>query len=405
MTLQNNGDNDDLGAQLTRELHRRTDGMHETPLGFDAVRGQATSIRRRRHLATGLGVAAAVAIIVPTAMFATDATKSDGQQPITQPPTVSDTNTPSPTSTPTMGADPHALDVRDLPTGAPPAIPLVTNGDYAQARTAEALVRGTQDGVVVEAGGRTFGPYPSSFGFVRNAAATAVAWTTDEGEVMAWADGETEPFVLTGTDLESVRVGAVTGTDCTRQAAQCVFYASGYDMASNADEVFTVTSAGDVGALDPDGLLISVRDATDDGQVLGLTEIDELAPSTCSAVLDRAETGSKPLWKTCDHALDTFSPNGDYVLASDTYGDGIGSGVIAVYDAETGEQLVDRGNKSNGLVFYNAAVWEDETHVLFSAFQDGRWSIVRMDVNGAMEFAVAPEKGNAERVPWHFETR
>ena len=122
-------------------------------------------------------------------------------------------------------------------------------------------------------------------------------------------------------------------------------------------------------------------------------------------MLDPAETGSTPLWETCKHTLDTFSPNGDYVLASDTYGDGIGSGVIAVYDAETGELLADRQNTSEGLVFYNSAVWEDETHVLFTRFQDGQWSMVRMNVDGAMEYAIAPQKGNQDNVPWRFETR
>ena len=56
------------------------------------------------------------------------------------------------------------------------------------------------------------------------------------------------------------------------------------------------------------------------------------------------------------------------------------------------------------LTFYNSAVWEDETHVLFTLFQDGKWSIVRMDVDGAMEFAVAPQPGDEMEVPWHFET-
>ena len=78
---------------------------------------------------------------------------------------------------------------------------------------------------------------------------------------------------------------------------------------------------------------------------------------------------------------------------------------IAVYDAETGDVLADRMNRSKGLVFYNDAVWEDETHVLFTRFQDGQWSMVRMDVDGAMEYAIAPQKGNQDNVPWRFETR
>ena len=48
-------------------------------------------------------------------------------------------------------------------------------------------MRWTPEGVVVETGGRTFGPYPSSYGLARNAAGTAVAWATDDGDVMAWA--------------------------------------------------------------------------------------------------------------------------------------------------------------------------------------------------------------------------
>jgi hypothetical protein len=78
--------------------------------------------------------------------------------------------------------------------------------------------------------------------------------------------------------------------------------------------------------------------------------------------------------------------------------------VIAIYDAHTGKLLADRIKKADDMASYNSAVWEDETHVLFSAYQDGKWSIVRMNVDGAMEYALAPAKGG-EDVPWHFETR
>ncbi len=55
------------------------------------------------------------------------------------------------------------------------------------------------------------------------------------------------------------------------------------------------------------------------------------------------------------------------------------------------------------MVTYNDAVWEDETHVLFTRYQDGKWSIVRMDVNGALEYAIAPQKGD-DVAPWRFKT-
>ena len=395
----------DLDDELSRTLHRHAENVSATPLAFDDVRGRATSIRRRRRLASGIGVAAAIAVIVPTAMFATKGNDSS-PQPATALPTVADTNTPSPSSTPTMGSDPHALDVTDLPTGAPPAIPLLTNGDFAVAQTGEAKVSQGADGVVVEAGGQTFGPYPSSHGLVVNAAGTAVAWPTDEGDVMVWADGAGEPFVLASFGETDVRVAAITGTDCLRgKASDCEYFVSHYNMDTGQSESLRISGDGGFGNVDPDRSILAVRDATDSGRVLGITEFDDMRPGTCSVVLDPAHSGSTSLLGTCDYTLDKFSPDGSYVLASDTYGDGIGPGTIAIF-ATVGDRLSYRNNHSTkDLRFYNSAVWEDETHVLFSLFQDGKWSMVRMDVNGAMEFAIAPQKGDEMEVPWHFETR
>jgi hypothetical protein len=395
----------DLDDQLNRTLRQHADGVQGAPLAFDDVRGRATSIRRRRRLASGLGVAAAIAVIVPTAMFATQGNDSSSQ-PATALPTVTDTNTPSPTSTPTMGSDPHALDVSDLPTGAPPAVAIREGNDVsAVATTQEAEVRHGTDGVVVEVGGRTFGPYPSSHGLAVNAAGTAVAWSTDEGDVMVWADGGGEPFTLAGFGQADVRVVAITGAQCQQgEASDCEYFVSRYDMETGQPESVRISGDGGLGNVDPDRSILAVRDATDSGRVLGITEFDDMRPGTCSVVLDPAQSGSTPLLATCDYTLDEFSPDGSYVLASDTYGDGIGPGTIAIFETD-GERLSYRNNRfSQDLTFYNSAVWEDETHVLFTLFQDGKWSIVRMDVDGAMEFAVAPQAGDEMEVPWHFET-
>jgi hypothetical protein len=400
----------DLDNELSRTMRHHAENLSAAPLAFDDVRGKATSIRRRRQVATGIGALAAIAVIVPTAMFASQNVLADNEidPGVSGTPTVIDSNGTDATEGPgpTMGADSGALDVTGLPTGEAPS-GVVTGGDLAAAQVDGALVRWTPEGVAVEADGQTFGPYPTSHGIARNPAATAVAWTTDEGAVMAWATGASEPFVvIDDVNLADLRVGAVTGTFCapTDEPSECLYYVSGYDMDTGETSMFTVTPQGDVANVDPDQLLITVRDATDDGRVIGHTSIDDLEPGSCSALLDPADTGSTPLWETCNHTLDTFSPNGDYVLASDAYGDGIGSGVIAIYDAADGTLLAERKNKSGGLIFYNDATWEDETHVLLSVFQDGKWSIVRMDVNGAMEFAVEPQKGDEMQVPWHFET-
>ena len=56
--------------------------------------------------------------------------------------------------------------------------------------------------------------------------------------------------------------------------------------------------------------------------------------------------------------------------------------------------------------FYGQAVWEDDGHVLFTAYQDGQWSIVRMGVDGAMEYAVPPTSAGDElNAPFVLETR
>ena len=74
-------------------------------------------------------------------------------------------------------------------------------------------------------------------------------------------------------------------------------------------------------------------------------------------------------------------------------------------DATAGDLLSHRSTTKKAPAFYNDAVWEDETHVLLTVFQDGMWSMVRMDVQGAMEYAIAPQQGNQDNVPWRFETR
>lgn len=391
----------DLDNELSRTMRRHAENLSAAPLAFDDVRGKATSIRRRRQLATGVGIAAAVAIIVPTAMFATQSIQTDGEIDPLDTPTVVDTNGTEGTEGPgpTMGADAGALDVTGLPTGAEPGVGLVTR---PETETDQATVRWTPEGIVVEvkASGESFGPYPSSTGIVRNQDATAIAWATDEGDIMAWADGADEPFVVAHSELEGPRVSVVVGSDCSPGAA-CILYGSGWNMATNQSEAFALSSDGEFDQV-LGGALIDVRDATEDGRLLGHTEITD--GGSCSALFDTSSSSSEPVFDTCNHTLEAFSPDGDHVLASEPYHSGIGAGQIAIYDARTGELLADRSKKKGDMAFYNAAVWEDASHVLFSAYQDGQWSIVRMDLTGAMEYAVPPADGDEMEVPWHFET-
>ena len=60
----------DLERELGRQLHEQVDHRHDAPLDLGDVRGRAGRIRRNRRVAVGAGVAAALAIIVPTAVLA-----------------------------------------------------------------------------------------------------------------------------------------------------------------------------------------------------------------------------------------------------------------------------------------------------------------------------------------------
>ena len=54
---------------------------------------------------------------------------------------------------------------------------------------------------------------------------------------------------------------------------------------------------------------------------------------------------------------------------------------------------------------YFEEVWEDAEHVLVVTFQAGRWAVVRLGVDGSMEYAVAPRSGSDVRSPFQLQTR
>lgn len=406
MTDDQPHDQDELSELLTVELHRRADGMHGS-LGFDEVRGQARSIRRRRAAAGLVGVAAAVAIIVPTALVASRSDRSQEPLPAAQSSTVSASQTSAPSET--VDPNPHRLDVSDLPTGAPPAILLVsdalTAGLFQLAQVGDATIRVSDNGVVVtEADGSTDGPFGSDSGVVRNEQGTVAAWVTANGEVMAWQDGQSEPLVLATVDLAGPRVAAVTGFDC-RPGGRCSVWLSGSDPTSYELVSVQVDQDGTTSPVDSGpgvGLLI-VRDVTEGGTMLGTTRLT--IDGSCSALVDGPGSPEALRFTTCRHQLDAFSASGRYVLASEPYHSGIGSGVIAFYDAETGEPTAFRIADQQGLAYYTSATWEDDTHALFTAYQDGRWSVVRLSVDGSMEYAVAPVAGDGTAGPFVLETR
>ena len=391
-----------LDDELSQTLRRRADTMGSAPLAFDDVRGKAVSIRRRRRIASGLGVAAAIAVIVPTAMFATKGTTSDGPLPVTQPTLVTDSADPTPTSTPVMGK-PHALDVRDLPTGAPPQIDYRDDAAKDDIRAyvsvgTDAVVMSGEKVTITGDDGTTHGPYDAS-SLARTADGSAAAWVGLDGTVMLWRPGADEPVALGDSGLQGALIQALTG-DCT-EGGTCEAWVSGGQGPEATATSVRVDQDGGVSPADPSGTVSLVKDVTASGQLVGVSERRDY--ESCSSLVSLAAPDAST-WKTCKNTLDTFSPSGAYVAASDSFHSGDLNGAIAIYDTATGKATASRVALAGGSAFYAYFVWEDDSHVLFSAYQDEKWSIVRMGVDGAMEYAVPPAAlGDNLSRPFVFE--
>lgn len=114
---------------------------------------------------------------------------------------------------------------------------------------------------------------------------------------------------------------------------------------------------------------------------------------SCSAML----RSSRVRWRTCDHQLSDISSDAARVIGTPALADGLGPTALAVLTTSTGDVearfVADRRGRSATYVDH---VWEDDDHVLVVTFQAGRWALVRLGVDGTMEYAVAPRRGSVD---------
>jgi hypothetical protein len=393
---------DDLTTELNRELRGRSDAMLGSALDLGDVQRQARSIRRRRTASAVVGAAAAVALIVPTAALATHSGHRDEPAPLN----------PSPSQTTTTTADGHqpapgVLDVSDLPTGAPPAIPYLGRGSsehpfepfpatsFAQLRDGSDIVQMNDEGdfevVVTAPDGSRLGPFGSYAGLAVDPSHTMVAWLGPAGRVMTWTLGARQPQPLggpvPGTDL---RIAAVTGDDCSLSCSVIV------NVRGAQHQPWVVDGSGSRPLRD--GGFLDVNDISRAGLTVGLTRITDT--DTCSKL---AGGGDVQGFATCQNQLTSFSPDGQLVLGLPSYFDGPGPGGISVYDLH-GKRLFERSSTEAAQSYFTYATWEDDTHVLAPMFQDGKWSLVRIGSDGSMEYAVAPAKGRYDSSPFVLPT-
>ena len=408
---------DDDERALARALHGRVDHMNESPLGFQDVSATAHGIRRRRRVAAAAGIAAAAVVLVPAVIAAGGLfdDKPAGPPVMSQSASPSQGSTPSesPTATPELPTS-QVLDVSGLVLGDGPLLAWAEL-DYVQGVADGGTIHGTDgtdtplpsgslrqlaplgDGYVVDMGdsegnetvyvldrdGRTGDPYEASGGIAVSPGGNVVAWTAPDGTVSA-AHGETGdvltlravpgpgPYRTIGVTTEDCKEGRSNDGGCT------VFVTSN----GRKPAAYYTTSHGIVDRL-PGLMNVSASDLR---RVGGMTSVDESEPGSCSRMLQDFET---ELWETCDNSLGPISPDGSLMIGLPDYLDGFGPNSMDLLDMTDGTPVRSWTSNARSATFFDE-VWEDAGHVLVVTYQGGDWAMVRLGVDGSMEYAVAP---------------
>lgn len=385
---------------LSRSLARHADQFARrggSELEIDQVLARAGVIRRGRRMRATIVMAAVVAaIVVPVGIVSVGTNGNERPNPAEQ-----------------VRIDDSPLTLDGLRTGAVPKIGYATSdawhpragqtGQWAAegritgvARVGDGFVvalsddEGNQMAEVVAddtsaVPGRTHTVFDLSGGFAVSDGGNVVAFVKPDGTpVVVQDNGRTTytlPRIPRGTGFEAA---AVIGEDCappTAPAGGCVVWA-----VSHGDQPEAWAASHDsVGPSDLD--LQSVTITVERGLIAGITEVKD-DPTTCSAVLRFDEEA--PLWSICGHHPTAFSPAGTHLLA-EADGDGLGTTGLALYDAETGKVLLELATADGA--FIPQAMWEDDTHVLARVYENGRWAILRIGLDGSREYAVAPVAG------------
>jgi hypothetical protein len=321
------------------------------------------------------------------------------------------------------GADSRAaprtvLDVRRLDQGAPPALA------WSERRSGRTVIHGAGgtttpvpnsltelapmgSGFVVQ----TSGHHPTTtrwvaadgtpgrrewrtgYGLAVSALGRAVAFSGRGGKV--WSIDDEGDRVLAFTPVPITGKGravALFGEDCQEDETSngCAIYVNGARG--------WLTSSHGIIDRAPHVRLTS----TGRGRWLGgITSISDTG--TCSAMTRDARVR----WRTCDNRFSDISPDNRHVLGLPAYGDGFGPQTLDLLATADGSVVRSfTAARSGSSATYFDEVWEDAEHVLVVTFQDGRWAIVRLGVDGSMEYAVAPRSGSSDvHPPFQLQTR
>jgi hypothetical protein len=393
---------------LTRTLRDHSEQMTGSSLDLGDVKARARSIRRRRQAVTGAVAAVVLAVAAPVAITVTDAFDA---RPV---PPASQTETPNPDRTDNAKPEPSGpipANGAAAPRGDDPAIAYLETGTLR-----------TADDVLVNLERRYAQITQYADGWIATRADTGTTHVLDAaGEVVeSWPGGDVAvspngdflATVLNATGGVDVQLRPVTGT--SSPLSHTVAFEGTVDIvgfvgpeeiaytltdANGGTEVFVTDFLHDERRVD--GALSASGASAAAGTVTVMTSYDELEPGSCWAV-QRIGDGRK-LWETCDYTLETFSPDGRYVIGTDDYHDGIGGSTVAILDAADGTVLAHFTTRDLG--FTTQAVWESDSAVLLISHQGDAWYLLRLLPDGTVERALDPIHADEMAGPWALPAR
>jgi hypothetical protein len=401
----------DLNARLARQADR-FDRLGGGPLEIGQVLARAGEIRRgRRMRATMVMAAAVLALAVPAALLTLD--RGDDE----------------PTPAPPVPDDHSRITLGNYQTGAAPKAgwfegdvwhgPGGREAEFsggavtAVATSGDALLVASSD----PQGQRAFRVPPAG-----DTAQEVKSWpmeggfgVSDEGHVVAFVQPDGTPVVVQddGRVYTMTPIPQGTGFDlATVNGEECE---EGRYADRETGCSVSVNSAGEKPAswfTNSHGIVdkswwgfLKVADEVSGGLEVGITEVhDDL--TTCSAAHWFDETEGKnppPRWTTCDHRPLAFSPDGDRLLATTSFADGLGDRQLAILDSDTGKPTLELDTTDDA--FIAQMVWEDDSHVLATVYEKGKWAVLRVGLDGSREYAIEPTAGEDTDRPFVLPTR
>ena len=390
---------DELERMLTHELHDRADGLGGAGFGFADVKGRAGRIRRNRRLAAGAGVAAALAVVIPTVMTLTGSV--DPQRDIQ----------PAPSPDAPLEIARTTLAVDGLERGDAPAVEYFTEagvvlpgkGEQPLPDSLQALVPSPADG-----GWLALGPSRDELRYLQedfsgngSDPATGLVTTVDRSRfaTVMTVGGEQTLFVRSTTDRsvgqawDFPELPYLEVVDFV--AKDTVLYQTAADGAVQSIGLAVDGADGGPVTREIPGDYVKAISADEvNGLVAVQTETHQDA-SGCFGVIDTRGDLGTPIWETCDNSLGEFSPSGRFVLASTPYGDAYGIPGVDVLDARTGSLVSRFSQASNTHIGLLNVVWESDDTFLAVAAEGQTFRVLRFGVDGTLEEATVPIRGEA----------